>query len=240
MKIFDWQAGFRRSADDPEAFDVPPTSHVEEIVDSAASAYMAPESFSYPEQLSEMADIFSLGAIAYHIFSGQRPAENQLQLHSRLLDTRQGLQLAAVVDGANEHLQQLIAFSTDPEVPQRPASVEDFLDFLRKAEGELLPSDEEPEDPVEAREGSILPGGFVVKKHLGRGASSAALLVERDHQESVLKIARTVDDNALLEQEAEVLKRLQKPEQPGLLKPQGAKCFPEFRGTPDVGSGQQS
>ncbi|MBV8053901.1 MAG: NERD domain-containing protein, partial [Deltaproteobacteria bacterium] len=93
VKIFDWQAGFRRSAEDPEAFDVPPTSHVEEMVDSAASAYMAPESFSYPDQLSETADIFSLGAIAYHIFSGQRPAEHQLQLHSRLLDTRQGLQL---------------------------------------------------------------------------------------------------------------------------------------------------
>jgi len=47
-----------------------------------------------------------------------------------------------------------------------------------------------------------------VKKRLGVGASSIALLVERDGQESVLKIARTPDDNSLLEQEAEVLKRL--------------------------------
>jgi serine/threonine protein kinase len=100
VRIFVWQAGFRRSTEDPEAFEVPPTSNVEEMVDSAASAYMAPESFSYPDQLAETADIFSLGAIAYHIFSGQRPAEHQLQLHSRLLDTHQGLQLAAVVTEA--------------------------------------------------------------------------------------------------------------------------------------------
>jgi len=234
IKIFDWQTGFRRSAADPEAFDVPPTSHVEEMVDSAASAYIAPENFSYPDQVSESADIFSLGAIAYHVFSGQRPAENQLQLHGRMLDTHQGLQLAAVVDGANEHLHQLIAFSTDPEVSQRPDSVDEFVEMLDEPEADLLGRDgEEPDDPAEAREGATLPGGFTVKKRLGAGASSVALLVERDGQESVLKIAGTADDNSLLEQEAEVLRSLEK--QAASLKHPGARFFPAFRGTPEVG-----
>ncbi len=234
VKIFDWQAGFRRLAESPDGFEVAPTSHVEEMVDSAATAYLAPETFSYPDQLSETSDIFSLGAIAYHIFSGQRPAQNQLELHRRLLDAGQGLQLAAVVDGVNEDLHQLIAFSTDPDVSHRPASAQEFIELLEKAEVNLLGRDgQEPDDPAEAPEGAILPGGFTVKKRLGMGATSVALLVERDGQESVLKIARTSDDNSLLQQEAEVLKGLQ--ERAATLKHPGARFFPVLRSAPDVG-----
>ena len=63
-------------------------------------------------------------------------------------------------------------------------------------------------DPTEAQKGDLLPGGFTVLKRLGQGACSIALLVERDGQEYVLKAASDTDQNARIQEEAEVLKKL--------------------------------
>src|SRR4029450_9674483 len=48
---------------------------------------------------------------------------------------------------------------------------------------------EEAVNPLEARAEDRLAGGFVVKKRLGTGSTSVALLVQRDGQEGVLKVA---------------------------------------------------
>lgn len=69
IRIFDWQAGYRggnQGAGDD--FDVAPTSHLEEMVQGPATAYIAPEVFAMPEATGETADVFSLGAIAYQLF----------------------------------------------------------------------------------------------------------------------------------------------------------------------------
>jgi predicted Ser/Thr protein kinase len=174
--------------------------------------------FTNPEAAGEPADIFSLGAIAYHLFSGERPAENQLALHEKLRES-DGLRISTVMDGAGESLQQLIAFSTFPNLAARMDSMDDFIEILDAVENDLTRPESEERDPNEARPDDVLPGGYKVTKRLGGGASSNALLIDRDGQESVMKIARTPEDSETLRQEAEVLRKLRD------------QHFPELRGT---------
>ena len=61
---------------------------------------MAPEALADAENMGEYLDVFSLGAIAYHLFSGEPPAANGLELSNKLRETR-GLQISAVLNGAD-------------------------------------------------------------------------------------------------------------------------------------------
>ncbi len=57
------------------------------LVEDASTAYMAPEALT-DDNLGEHLDVFSLGAIAYHIFSGVAPAANGLELSNKLRETK--------------------------------------------------------------------------------------------------------------------------------------------------------
>lgn len=95
-------------------------------------------------------DIFSLGAIAFHILSNQRPAANLYELDA-LLGRHKGLPLPAVVDAPSVNLQLLIRESTNPEVGLRVASATEFLDYLTEAEEELMtPTDSTIKNPLDA------------------------------------------------------------------------------------------
>ncbi|HUT91106.1 MAG TPA: hypothetical protein VMY37_16505 [Thermoguttaceae bacterium] len=86
--------------------EVTGTIHVEQVVDDAGSAYMALVALPPQDGSGEHLGIFSLGAIAYHLFSGQAPAGNALELSEKLRETK-GLQISSVVNGAGENLQFL-------------------------------------------------------------------------------------------------------------------------------------
>jgi serine/threonine protein kinase len=209
IKVFNWQAGFRDGgSSSATGHGVSGTSHVERLVEDASTAYMAPEAISDPDSSGEHLDIFSLGAIAYHIFTGQPPAANGLELGNLLRETK-GLQISSVLNGAGENLQFLIQFSTHPEVLSRIDSVPDFLDCLDQVEDELTtPENKYVEDPTRAQKGDVLPGNFIVEKRLGQGACSVALLVKRGDEEFCLKAASTPEHNSRLKNEAEVLQKL--------------------------------
>ena len=152
---------------------------MDRLVEDATTAYMAPEAIADETSLGEHLDVFSLGAIAYHIFSGEPPAANGLELSNKLRETK-GLQISSVMNGAGESLQDLVKFATHPEVTSRIDSVADFLERLDIVEDELTaPEHQDVIDPTQAQKGDLLPGGFTVIKRLGQGACSIALLVER-------------------------------------------------------------
>jgi serine/threonine protein kinase len=214
VKVFNWQVGYRSESNSTSnaSLAVSATSHVDRLVDDGSTAYMAPEAISGDNNVGEHLDIFSLGAIAYHIFSGSPPAANGLELSNKLRETK-GLQISSVLNGASESLQEMIQWSTLPVVADREglvSSVDDFLDLLEKVEVEAKTSDAETyvEDPDEAKTGDLLPGGFRVLHRLGKGASSVGLLVEHQDEQYILKAAIDPDRNDRIGAEAEVLDKL--------------------------------
>jgi serine/threonine protein kinase len=181
---------------------------------------MAPEALS-DDNTGEHLDVFSLGAIAFHIFSGVSPASNALELSNRLRETK-GLQISSVLNGAGEALQYLVQFSTHPEVPNRTDSAVEFLRELDEVESELTsPEHDYVADPAQAQIGDLLPGGYRVVRRLGRGACSVALLVTRNGDHFVLKAANDPENNPRIKDEAEVLAKED-------LRHQGIVSFVEF------------
>ncbi len=205
IKIFNWHVGFRMgTTSSGVSKSVSATSHIDRLVDDASTAYMAPEALSDDDR-GENLDVFSLGAIAYHIFSGVPPAANGLELSNKLRETK-GLRISSVLNGAGLALQYLVQFSTHPEVTSRTDSVLDFLRDLDEVEAELTSPDHDTVlDPLQAQIGDMLPGGYRVVRRLGQGACSVALLIERDGEHFVIKVANDPENNARIRDEAEVL-----------------------------------
>jgi serine/threonine protein kinase len=94
-------------------------------------------------------------------------------------------------------------------VEDRLATVREFLDLLENVEKEFATSPlEEVVDPLEARANDRLAGDFIVKKRLGKGSTSVALLVERAGREGVLKVALDSSLNERLREEGQLLHTL--------------------------------
>lgn len=219
VKLFNWQSGFREAG---SVGGVTATSHVDRLVDDASAAYLAPEALHDADLLGEHVDVFSLGAIAYLLFSGQEPAASGAELNEKLLNSP-GLQLSAVMNGPLPALQELVQYSTHPQVDCRVDTASDFLALLDNVESELTQPDEQlVTNPNDAKQGDLLPGGFTVRRRLGTGACSIALLVEREGQDYVLKVASAPEHNRRLQEEAEVLAKLHHAHIV-LLKPEGSR-----------------
>ena len=211
VKLFNWQLGYREegSTSSSGSRGISATYHFDQLIEEAGTAYMAPEAMLADSGLGEHLDVFSLGAIAYHIFSGQSPAADGLELSNKLRETK-GLQISSVLNGASASLQDLIQWSTHADVGLRIDTVGDFLELLEKVEDEATSPDTENVilDPDVARKDDVLPNGFRVLRRLGKGSCAIVFLVEKDQQEYVLKIASSPEHNARVKEEAETLDKL--------------------------------
>lgn len=211
--VMNWQLGYRQitGTKTPITREIAGTVHVEQLSDDATRLFMAPETMIDADSLGEHQDIFSLGAICYHLFTGQPPAENQAALAEKLR-TQRGLRISAVVNGTPEALDELVQFSTDPDVSVRMETVQDFLEHLDKVEDELTtPTNELVGDPTQAKPGDLLPGGYEVLRKLGTGSTATALLVVKDDREYVVKVAVDTEHNSRVCDEGEVLVKLDSP-----------------------------
>ncbi len=211
IRIFNWQVSYRNSSSSGNSSFLP-TFHIEELVEDISTLYIAPEAKTAdPETLGQHLDVFSLGAIAYHIFSGKTPALSYLDLTDKLR-IGNGLQISAVLDGAGKEIQELIQLSTHPDITLRFSAVSEFLEQLDAVEEELTrPVDDTISNPLEAKVNDRLEGGFTVKNRLGSGSSAIVMLVERGGKEVVLKLASNTDYNNRLQEEYETLKKLRHP-----------------------------
>jgi serine/threonine protein kinase len=209
VKLYNWQVAYRAGGSSTGGVkDITATSHVELLVEDAGTAYVAPEAVLEAGQPGEHLDVFSLGAIAYHVFSGVPPAMSGVELADKLRQTR-GLQISDVLNGAGKSLQELVQFSTHPEVTSRLDSAADFLEYLDAVEEDLTNPDKDAvQDAAEAKKGDRLPGGFTVLRRLGTGATATGLVVERDGQEYVLKVPVGEEFFQRVRDEGEVLAKL--------------------------------
>jgi len=209
--IINWQTGARGSGG-TFSVTVQGTQHVEQLVDAETAPYLAPEALTLAQADPQLLDVFSLGAIAYHVFTGQPPASTLAALTARLERDR-ALEVSAVLDGAGADLAELVRDATAADATKRVQSVDDFLFLLDAVEEELTEPEAESEaivdkTPLEAKPGDIL-AGYVVERRLGRGSTAVALLGrDRDDQLRVLKLATDPDRNDRIRDEADVLAKL--------------------------------
>lgn len=211
--ITNWQLGYRQAAAGETAVtqQVTATIHVDKLAEDTTKVFMAPETFVDGDTLGEHHDIFSLGAVCYQLFTGQPPAESPLALAEKLRVQR-GLLVSDVKNGIPASLDDLVKHSTDPDVSNRLDTAAEFLEYLDIVEEELTtPSNQLVGDPTSAKSGDLLPGGYEVIRKLGTGSTATAILVRKDNQEFVAKIAVDTDHNDRVKDEGEVLQKLDNP-----------------------------
>jgi serine/threonine protein kinase len=210
FRIINWQTGTRASGE-TFASTVEGTRHVEQLVDEQATAYLAPETLTQAEADAELLDVFSLGAIAFRVFTNHAPAATLAGL-LEILQRDGHLEVAAVLDGAGPSLSALVRDATAADTSQRIPSLADFLVYLDAVEEEVTaPSVLDEDDRVnfeEAKKGDVL-AGFEVERRLGRGSTAIAFLVhDRDNQQHVLKVAADPERNDRIRNEGDVLAKL--------------------------------
>jgi serine/threonine protein kinase len=210
LQIMDWHTAVREGSSSGSPGATSGTLHPEDHVEDPARVYLAPEAWQGTAPSGAYHDVFSLGAVTYHVFAGIPPAASPLDLMEKLR-TGNGLQLSDVLDGTSLALQELVRLSTHPDVSLRIASMDEFLARLAEVEKELsLPPAEPTVDPAHAKAGDRVEAGFIVVERLGRGASADALLVSHDGSDErlVLKVAIDTKHNDRLKGESEVLAKL--------------------------------
>ncbi|MCB1053327.1 MAG: protein kinase, partial [Acidobacteria bacterium] len=217
IRILNWATA--RNDGQSSSLTLHVTTHLDQFVDAEQAAYLAPESLRAVDQDAELLDVFALGALAYHLFSGIPPAESADHLVEKL--TTGGLRLSAVLDGVTRALDDLIESATLPDVSHRLASVRAFAEGLDGVEEELTaPAPKEPEfDPAAIPVGSMLNNQFKVLNRLGQGATAIAFLVESDGIRKVLKLADHPNHNDDLLAEHRVLEKLNHKRVVSLLPP---------------------
>jgi len=217
-RIMNWQTGAREGSTTTDTLGalsrtVGGTMHVEDYVEDPGLVYLAPETAQSEIQHGPSLDVFSLGAIMYHVFSGRPPASSVVELAEKLR-VSQGLLLSDVMDGCGKALQDLIQYSTCPDVMGRYGSIDEFLLDLDKVVDEMTtPDPETTVDPADAKPDERLEGGFTVIRRVGRGSSADVLLVKPDDSadELILKVALDASKNDRIEAEGDALKKLRHP-----------------------------
>ena len=219
VKVMNWSTGVRGSEQATSASVVSATLHPEAYQEEASAVYLAPELRQYPNSIAPTLDVFSLGALAFHIFTGRPPAENSDDLYEKVEGG--GLQLSASEEGTLESVDLLVSSATEANVPRRLQSVDEFLQALDGIEEELTRPDDVCNVPPNAVAGDVFPDGTRVLRRLGSGATAVAFLVERGANDAtdrfVLKVARTPDHSERMGIEARVLRQLSHPHLPRLV-----------------------
>ncbi|MHB2016961.1 MAG: BREX system serine/threonine kinase PglW [Candidatus Xenobia bacterium] len=198
VRIMNWQTGMR------EGGTTSGTIHIEDLVEDGSVVYLAPEAVKNPQNAGTYTDVFSLGAVAFFIFTGQPPASNPAELEQVIRD-HQGLEPSAVVDGISDKIDELISAATHPDVGIRLNSVDEFLELMTDVEAEITAPTFDPENP---HKGQVLPQNLTVWNKIGAGAVSFAILVARENVEYVLKVAREPRHNSHLKDEGATLRKL--------------------------------
>ncbi|MEV4638090.1 BREX system serine/threonine kinase PglW [Actinoplanes sp. NPDC049548] len=212
LLVTEWQAGGRLA--DTTRLTRPSSTDgagLELFFDDDVRRYQAPEAAHRIDVAGIPLDVFSLGAIAYRIFTGRPPAETPEELVAAVSDG--GLNLSAAADGIPGSLALLVYDATFGDPSRRMPSVAKFREQLETVWDQLTAP--EPEvfiDPLEAHKGDALEGGRVVRSRLGSGATATALLVTEETpdgtREVVLKVARDEQYADRLTAEAGVLRKM--------------------------------
>ena len=171
--------------------------------------YLAPEALTVADADPQLLDVFSLGAIAYLVFTGQPPATTLAGSHRAPAARRRPRGLS------DPRRRRRVPRGPRPRSDRRRRDPPHVIGRglhrrdLARGRGDHR-TREQPDEPEEVKPLAAKPGddvaGFTVVKRLGRGSTAVALLVrDADDQQRVLKIAADPDRNDRVRDEGEVL-----------------------------------
>jgi serine/threonine protein kinase len=189
------------------------TVHWSALTSEPWAVYQAPELREEAGGPTPVSDVFSLGALAYLIFTGRPPAASVIDLDARLAREHH-LDPRAVDDGIAVPLADAIVMATERAVPARADDAGEWIELLLDNVTRPEPVPEAPElDPLEARKDDPLGGDLTVKSILGYGATSRVLQVERasDRRAYALKVSVAPEHDERLVEEAKLLRELEHP-----------------------------
>ncbi|MCJ7859482.1 NERD domain-containing protein [Corynebacterium kalidii] len=184
-----------------------------------AAGFLPPEGFDGSGDRT-LGDLFSVGALAFFIFSGGRqPATSRAEL-TRVLSRSGGLDLDSTDAEVEGHLRDLVLGVTAPSPVERLKTVKGSSNsgqkenpvklFLGRLQGSTSARLVEEGDALHPKVGETLADRFEMLKQLGTGSTALGLLVNDTTVDArrVLKVARDESKVAELEREAESLGEL--------------------------------
>jgi serine/threonine protein kinase len=187
------------------------TVHLSALGPDRAVVYRAPEVIEDPSAANPGSDVFSLGAVAYLVFTGNAPGATLVE-RGKLLDAGGGrLSVAAVRDdlaGGAGTLDDVVGSATEANPVQRVDNALEWLDFLLQAATAPTAEPAPNLDPLEARPTDKLGGKLLVMRLLGTGATARVLAVQRGDTLLALKVPLAPEFEDRLRAEAEVLGKL--------------------------------
>jgi len=190
------------------------TIHLSAFSPDPALLYRAPEAIEDPARASTPeADLFSLGAVAYHVLTGRPPGADLSDRHT-LLGT-DGLSVAAASDALAgradaedvRSLDDVVRFATTPSSVNRADDVVAWLNLLLDTASRPAAAPEAEVDPLEAGKDDELAGGLQVEAVLGSGSTARVLRVRRGDQVLALKVPLSPEMEERLTAEAEALRK---------------------------------
>ncbi|MFZ6186103.1 protein kinase domain-containing protein, partial [Nannocystis pusilla] len=206
VRIYNFRAG--------RSDEVSPTVHRSRFASEPAAAYQAPELFSAADALGVDSDLFSLAALAYHLFTGVAPAQTGIDLLQRI--NREGaLDPRSVTDTVPDVIADAIVAATRMSPGARGSAMHgaDAGAWIERIKASLSPLESAAGfvSPLKALQGERVRDDLEVVQVLGRGASACVLEVLRDGQRHALKVSLGPGQDERLLDEARTLQRLDHP-----------------------------
>jgi serine/threonine protein kinase len=213
VQISSWHLGFidGGTSTGPTRTRFSNSLHAGQFVEDEATVFFAPEAVSGQNIEGEELDSFSLGALAYYLFSGKPPADSVLDLDQKLRQ-KNHLDLCAVKNGVVPALAELVQYTACSERSLR-YSPEEILESIDRIWDEMTAPDRaEVVDPRTAKSGDLLDHGYRVVRDLGTGSCSKVLLVDSPEGErQVLKVASKPEYSSRLQREFETIQKIRHP-----------------------------
>jgi serine/threonine protein kinase len=185
------------------------TLHVDALADGLDRLYQAPEVLSDPQKAIAESDVFSVGCLAWLLFTGKAPAPTLNERDQRLRASPEGGLYPSTVRPDLAALDEGISIATRPNQYDRVDNVAEWfdvwvLDILTRpvvdARADL--------DPYDANKGDELAKGLRVERRLGTGGTALVLHVRREGKDYALKVPHDSACGDRLLAEAAVLRDL--------------------------------
>ena len=185
------------------------TRHVADLAHGLDRLYQAPEVLSDPQKAIPESDVFSVGCLAWLLFTDTPPAPTLAERDERLRASAETGLVPSSVRPDLAALDEAVAFATRVNQHERADGIADWfdawiLDALTRPVVEAAPD----ADPREAQRGDTLPGGLRVERRLGSGGTAVVLQVRKEGKDYALKVPHDEACGERLLAEAAVLRDL--------------------------------